>query len=171
MKTPRRNKDKTALVPGCFDPVTKGHMFLVDHAAKKYGKVYVTVFINKDKNCFFDLDERLTLLRAACAGYDNVEVDADGGMLWQYAQRKEISVSVRGWRDERDLAYEKEMAAYNSSALSSLRTELIRCPKALRQISSTCVRRALQSGEDVFDAVPGETVSLLRTFMKKRSEQ
>ena len=131
MAAGRNNKLKTAaIVPGSYDPVTRGHLYLIRYAAAKYEKVYAAIFVNKDKTCFFSPGERLALLRAACARFRNVEVVYDEGMLWKFAQTHGVTVSVRGWRDDRDRAYEERMAAANKTFLNSLDTELIACPDA-----------------------------------------
>ncbi|MBQ9468777.1 MAG: pantetheine-phosphate adenylyltransferase [Clostridia bacterium] len=161
----------TALVPGSYDPVTEGHMALIRHASEKYRKVYAVIFVNKDKTYRFSLEKRLEMLRAACARYENVTVDADGGMLWEYAKRKRIRVTVRGWRDEKDLAYEEEMARFNQSALPTLRTELIRSEGAYEHLSSSYVRALLDKGETPEGLVPEEAMPVLTEEETKRKNR
>ena len=153
---------RRALVAGTFDPVTLGHMMPVEYAVRRYRKVYVTIFINKDKTCLFPVEKRFEMLKAACAKYKNVTVERCDGMLWEYAKEKGVTVTVRGYRNESDLAYENEMAQFNANAFPRLKTELVRCPEQLSQISSTRVRSLLARGEDPSALMPEEAAQLLK---------
>ena len=155
-----------AIVAGSFDPVTNGHIYLVKRAAAKYAEVRVVIFVNAEKTYNFSLEERLEMLRAACARFENVTVDADGGMQYLYAQKHGITVALRGYRNKEDLAYEKTIADFNAAALPGYRTELLRCPRALRGVSSTEVRRILREGGDVSALVPKEILPLIERYYK-----
>lgn len=154
-------KEEKALVPGSFDPITKGHMYLIDYAAKNYRQVYVTIFVNAEKNSFFSPEERLEMIRAACKGYSNVTVDYDGGMQYLYAQKHDIRVAVRGYRNSQDYEYEQIVAKFNAEHLPGFRTELIACPEEISHISSTTVRRAMEEKEDVSCFVPEQILPFL----------
>lgn len=165
----KEKKSITALVPGSFDPITIGHVFLIDHAAKKYGKVYVTIFINDGKTYEFSEAERLEMLESVCADKANVTVESDHGMLYEYARKKGVTVSVRGYRNESDLSYEKEMAAFNKRALPSLDTEILPCPPELSSVRSTAVREALSEQKDISAMVPPEAYpTILRHISAKK---
>ncbi len=153
-----------AIVAGSYDPVTRGHMYLIDYAAKNYQEVYAVIFVNCEKNYKFLLDERFRMLKAACAPYSNVRVDSDGGMQYEYAKRHGVSVAVRGYRNQSDLEYEKKIARFNNDALPGYTTQLLKCPKDLRKISSTLVREKLERGEDVSAFVPPQILKILDEF-------
>ena len=157
-----------AIVAGSFDPVTNGHLYLVKRAAAKYEEVRVVIFVNGEKTYTFSEEERLEMLKAACARFENVTVDSDGGMQYLYAKKHGITVSVRGYRNAADLAYEKKWAVFNAEALPGYRTELLRCPRTLRGVSSTEVRRLLAEGGDVSPLVPPEILPLLARFYKRK---
>ena len=157
----KRRIKKTAMISGTFDPPTNGHLYLIEHAARKYEKVRVVIFINKDKTTHFAREQRLRMLKAICERFDNVEADADDGMQYLYAQKHGVSVIVRGYRNERDLEYEKVMADFNERALPTLETELVRCPEKLKGVSSTAVREALASGRPLAPLVPHEILPLI----------
>ncbi len=156
------------LVAGSFDPVTKGHLALIDYAAKHYEQVYAVIFINAEKTYYFSLDERLMLLRAACAEYTNVTVDFCNGMQYEYAEKHGITRALRGYRNEQDLEYEKIVADFNKNAPWKMETELFACEEELRQVSSTRIRELLSLGGDFGGLVPENVVVLLKKIMKEK---
>ena len=154
-------EQKIAVVPGSYDPVTKGHMFLIDYAATHYETVYVTAFVNPEKKYLFTLSERLEMLKIACAPYQNVTVDSSEGMQVDYAKEKGITVCVRGYRDEQDRLYEEKIATYNSEHLPVYQTVLLPSPSSMNKISSTAVREKLVRNDPVFELVPPEIAEYL----------
>ena len=156
-----KRSPRTAIVAGSYDPVTAGHLYLIDYAARHYQNVRAVIFVNESTNYLFPLEKRLELLRAACAKYDNVTVDCDGGMQYLYAKKHGATRAVRGWRNDKDLAYEKESADFNRTHLPGYETVLLRTPKKLAHISSTLVREKLAAGEDLAGLVPDECLKLL----------
>ncbi len=135
--------DEPVLVAGSFDPVTNGHLALLREAAAHYRVVYATIFANEAKNALFSLEERLRLLTLACGEISSARVGSDGGMLADYARARGIRVSLRGYRDEEDLRYEREMALFNHARNPALRTVLLPAPPDLREVRSSAVRAAL----------------------------
>lgn len=113
----QKKRTEIALVPGSYDPVTKGHEYLIAKAAEEYEKVYAVIFVNSEKQCRFSLEKRLEMLEAVCKKYPNVTADADTGMQYAYARRVGATVAVRGWRSEEDLEYEQKMAKFNAENL------------------------------------------------------
>ncbi|MBQ8400088.1 MAG: pantetheine-phosphate adenylyltransferase [Clostridia bacterium] len=162
-KTPQK-----ILVAGSFDPVTKGHITLIDYAAKHYEQVYAVIFINAEKTYYFSLEERLALLRAACAEYANVTVDFCNGMQYEYAQEHGITRALRGYRNEQDLRYEKIVADFNENAPWRLETQMLACEEELRQVSSTKIRELLALGGDFGGLVPENTIPLLKKMAKEK---
>ena len=156
-----------AIVAGSFDPVTNGHLYLIKRAAAKYAEVRVMIFVNGEKTYTFSEEQRLDMLRAACSRFENVTVDSDGGMQYLYAKKHGITVSVRGYRNAADLAYEKKWAVFNAEMLPGYRTELLRCPRTLKGVSSTEVRRILAEGGDISHLVPQEILPLLERYAAK----
>lgn len=156
-----RKRTGIALVPGSYDPVTKGHEYLIAKASEKYEKVYAVIFVNPEKQYRFSLEKRLKMLQAVCEKYPNVTVDADTGMQYIYAQKIGATVAVRGWRSQEDLKYEQKMAKFNAESLPGYRMELWHCPAELKEISSTVVRRKLEENGDVSALIPEEILPYL----------
>ena len=90
----QKKRTEIALVPGSYDPVTKGHEYLIAKAAEEYEKVYAVIFVNSEKQCRFSLEKRLEMLEAVCKKYPNVTADADTGMQYAYARR--VGATVAG---------------------------------------------------------------------------
>lgn len=162
MKT---NNLSIAIVPGSFDPITYGHVELVRQAKMRYDKVYLAVMINSAKSYCFNLEQRTEIARAAVADMEGVEVIASEGMLWQLAEKLHATGIVKGYRNEADLQYEKEMAAFNEAHNPNAKTLLLPSSDGLQHISSTEVRRRLDAGESIEDIVPPTAVACIRRIL------
>ena len=139
---------KKALVTGSFDPPTNGHLALIREAASVFDEVVVCVFRNCEKHYMFSEAERAEMLRAMIAesGFSGVTVDVSDGYVADYAREKGIGYLFRGVRDEKDMAYEMEMARYNRNRTPGLETILWVAPDEKKEISSTEVRSLLHNG-------------------------
>lgn len=143
----------TVLLPGSYDPCTKGHLAVIEKAAALYGRVIVGLFINPDKQGLFTHSERLSFLSLATAHLSNVSVDFSAGFVADYAKEKGVSLIIKGIRNEKDRAYEEEMAAYNERR-GGVKTLLWQAEDRLCDLSSTRVREALERNEDIEALVP-----------------
>ncbi|WP_025641046.1 pantetheine-phosphate adenylyltransferase, partial [Schnuerera ultunensis] len=101
------------IYPGSFDPVTYGHLDIIDRCSKKFSKVIVSVLNNKSKKNLFSIEERVEILERTLEKYDNVEVDTFSGLLVDYAKEKECTTMIRGLRAVSDFEYEMQMALVN----------------------------------------------------------
>lgn len=137
-----------ALVSGTFDPVTRGHLEIIEVASREYDTVTVCVFVNPQKTCLLSIEERMELLRLATSHLENVEVDFWEGYTCEYAKAGGYTAILRGCRDEKDLAYEQEMAEYNLTH-GGVPTRILPCSQPLKGVSSTRVREALEAGDEV----------------------
>ncbi len=151
-----------ALVPGSFDPITVGHLSIIERAAKMYGEVFVTVFINPDKTPRFDIDSRVEMIRATVSHLKNVRVDVDRGMLADYCAKNGITVAVKGARNAVDFEYEKKMAEFNKNRNSSLDTVILFPEKGLDEVSSTALYELIKSGGDYEKYVPEAVLPILK---------
>ena len=131
-----------ALLPGSFDPITIGHLAVIEEAAARYDSVTVGVFINPDKTGLFPHEVRVELIRLATAHLQNVDVLFSCGMVADLARDGGYDRIVKGVRSEEDRVYEEEMAAYNL-ARGGVPTELLPARESLVSVSSTAVRAAL----------------------------
>ena len=136
-----------AIVPGSFDPMTLGHLELVRAVAQKYDEVVVAVMQNAEKQYLFTTEECTEIARRTVAELSNVRVIADDGMLIDLYDRLGACAVCKGYRNDKDLAYEEEMAAYNLAANPRAKTVLLEADPALDTISSTAVRDMLAGGE------------------------
>ena len=142
-----------AIVPGSFDPMTVGHINIIERAAKLFDKVYVAVMINNTKEYMFTREQRTEIARLSVEHLPNVEVIFDDGMLWELALRLDACAIVKGIRDYKDYQYEFEMAQYNYKKNPNAQTVFLPCDEGAREISSTAVRERLSRGEDISDVI------------------
>ena len=149
------NSKKTiAIVPGSFDPITNGHMFIVNEASKRYDKVYVAVMINPNKSYTFSLDERKKIASIAVKNIANVEVISSEGWLYELANDLGADAIVKGYRNNVDLEYEKSMAEFNEKHAPNTKTVLIESPAELSDLSSTLVRQMISNTESIEGLLP-----------------
>ena len=152
-------------IPGSFDPVTRGHLSLVDYASRIADVVYAAIFINPDKIYRFSLDERLSLLRLACRPYPNVRVVSDSGAVADFARKNGVSYLLKGVRNEADFLYEQKMAAVNRAR--GVETLLLPAAPELCSVSSSELRRRLDEGEAYGELLPPEVEGALKTLLDK----
>lgn len=144
---------RIAVIPGSFDPMTIGHVNIIERASKLYDKIFVAVMINNTKSYMFTREQRTEIARLSVSHLDNVEVIFDDGMLWELALRLDACAIVKGIRDYKDYQYEFEMAQYNYKMNPKAQTVFLPCDEGAREISSTAVRERLSHGKDISDIV------------------
>lgn len=138
-----------AVVPGSYDPPTAGHLWLARKASEMFSEVFVYAFVNPDKDYMFTPDQRKELLDLQCRGLPNVKTGFDGGMLADFCNRMSIDVIFKGVRNIKDLGYEREMSLINGASAPHTFTMLVYPPLAMESISSTEVRKAIESGREI----------------------
>lgn len=149
-----------ALFPGTFDPLTAGHLDLVERASALFERVTIAVAQNPDKSGLFSVEERLTLIAGATTGLSNVECTAISGLVVHACEELGCGVIVRGARHGSDYDYELQMATTNR-ALTGIET-IVLAPTAERlHISSTLVRQVASMGGDVSAFVPPNVLAAL----------
>lgn len=162
---------RIAIVPGSFDPMTLGHINIIERAATLFDKVYVAVMINENKNYTFGGEERTEIARISCKHIPNVEVIYDGGMLADLAKRLGACAIVKGLRDENDYRYETEMARFNTRKNPSIQTVFLPCEDGAREISSTAVRRRIANGEDITGTIAADALPLVNAKAPKTKRE
>ena len=110
------------MYPGSFDPLTNGHVDIIERGGRLFDRVVVAILVNLDKSPLFTASERVDMARQVFSDQSNVEVDTFEGLLVDYAQRREASVIVRGLRAISDFEYETQMALMNRRLNSSIET-------------------------------------------------
>jgi len=156
-----------ACCPGSFDPVTLGHLDVIERASAIFDGVVVAVGRNTTKNYMFDLDERLGLVRGAVAGLANVAVAPIDALLVDFCAQHGARVIVKGLRFASDFDYELPMAQLNS-ALSGIETVLLPGSRAYGAISSTMLREVAGNGGDIAQFVTPAVAAAIRTKMEQR---
>jgi pantetheine-phosphate adenylyltransferase len=152
-----------ALFPGTFDPFTRGHLDLVDRAARIFGKVTVAVARNPEKQSLFSPEERAELARAALSGIAGVAVTLIPGLVVQACEDLGADVIVRGVRSGSDFDFEAQMARTNRGLLPRIETVLLAPAPELAHVSSTLVRQIASMGGDPSGLVPPNVAAALRS--------
>ena len=145
---------KLAVYPGSFDPVTNGHINLIQRASRVFDRVIVAVAFNIKKTGFFTPEERVELLKASTAGITGVEIDAFDGLLVDYMKEKGSRIVLRGLRAVSDFEYEFQMAHMNHKLYSDLETVFLVTGADEFFISSQVVREVATLGGSVKCLVP-----------------
>jgi len=143
----------TALCPGTFDPVTNGHLDIIERAAERFDAVIVGVLDNPAKQPLFGADERVQMLKDVTSDLGNVEVDPFSGLLVEYATRKGVGVVVKGLRAVSDFEFEIQMAQMNHQ-LTGLETLFMPTSPSWSFLSSSLVKEVARFGGDVSGLVP-----------------
>ena len=144
---------RRAVCPGSFDPVTLGHLDIVERASRIYDEVTVAVLVNKKKSSLFTVEERMDLLAQVTAEYGNVKVDSFHGLLVEYCRAREIPVIVKGLRAISDFDYELQMAQMNHG-LAGVETMFMTTNPLYSFLSSSLVKEVATYGGDVSGLVP-----------------
>ena len=139
----------TAVYPGTFDPITRGHEDLVRRASTLYERLIVGVADSRNKHPFFTLAERVAIAREVLSHYDNVVVDGFSGLLKDFVRARDATVIVRGLRAVSDFEYEFQMAGMNRYLLPDVETVFLTPSDQYMFISGTIVREIAQLGGDV----------------------
>jgi len=140
--------------PGSFDPVTNGHMDIIQRAAKLCDKLVVAVLVNSSKNPIFTLDERVDLLKCAVKGIDNVEIESFSGLLIDYMKKKNSKVIIKGLRAVSDFEYELQMALLNKNLDSDIETLFMMTNIHYSFLSSSSVRELARNKGKIDGLVP-----------------
>jgi len=151
----------TALCPGTFDPVTNGHLDIVERAARLFDRVVVAVVENPSKEPMFSLEERRQMLKESLSHLENVEVDSFSGLLVDYARDRGVGMVVKGIRAISDFDYELQMAQMNNQ-LAGVETCFIPTSPTWSYLSSSLVKEVARLGGEVGGLVPDHVLERLR---------
>jgi len=144
---------RRCVCPGSFDPVTNGHLDVIERASRLYDEVTVGVLVNATKTGLFEVEERIDMLREATADLGNVVVDSFEGLLVDYCRERDIPVVVKGLRAVSDFDYELQMSQMNNR-LSGLETLFVATNPEYSFLSSSLVKDVAKWGGDVTGLVP-----------------
>ncbi|SDI66061.1 pantetheine-phosphate adenylyltransferase [Natribacillus halophilus] len=152
----------TAVAPGSFDPVTNGHLDIIERSTKIFDKVIVAVLINRNKTPLFNIEERVALLRDSFRDYPNVEVDSFDGLLIDYVRSKDAQVIVRGLRAVTDFEYEMQTTSINRKMDEQIETFFMMTNNQYSYLSSSIVKEVAKNKGDVTGLVPAHVQKALK---------
>ena len=143
-----------AIYPGSFDPITNGHLDLIERASRLVDRLIVSLLRNERKQPLFSVQERLEMLREVTAGHENVEVDFFEGLLVDHAASRNAGLIIRGIRAISDYEYEWQMALMNRRLKPEIETMFLMAGEAHSYVSSHLVKEVIRLGGDISDLVP-----------------
>jgi pantetheine-phosphate adenylyltransferase len=152
---------RKAVCPGSFDPVTNGHLDIVERAARMYDEVTIAVLTNRNKAGLFSVDERIALLEEVTAKFENVRVEAFEGLLVDFCREHDTRVIVKGLRAVSDFDYELQMAQMNYQ-LGDVETVFVSTNPLYSFLSSSLVKEVAGFGGDVSGLVPDSVLAALK---------
>lgn len=149
---------KIAIYPGSFDPITSGHLNIIQRGATIFDKLIVCVMVNAGKNPMFTLDERVNLIKRVTKDLPNVEVDCSNELLAEYAKRRGSCVILKGLRAGSDFENEFQMALINHKLNPDLDTMFLTAESQYMYLSSSMVKELGRYGTDLTDFLPSEII-------------
>ncbi|GIO30053.1 MULTISPECIES: pantetheine-phosphate adenylyltransferase [Paenibacillus] len=153
---------RIAVYPGSFDPVTMGHLDIIQRAARQFDVLVVAVLVNRSKQPLFSLEERMDLIRKVTTHLPNVEVDSFHDLTANYVRLRNAQAIVRGVRSVTDFEYELQMASANHKLNPDAETVFMMTNPKYSYLSSSIVREIAAYQGDVKDLVPPEVEDALR---------
>ena len=152
---------RTAIYPGTFDPITNGHLDILERALKLFDKVIITIARNSAKNPLFSEEERLAMIRESVKDLKGVEIDIFDGLLVEYGHKKKATAVVRGLRAISDFEYELQMALMNRKLSESLVTVFLMPNEKYTYLNSSIVREIARHRGNIRQFVPPHVLRAL----------
>lgn len=160
---------KIAVYPGSFDPVTNGHLDIIERASKVFDKVIVTIMKNRNKVAMFTIEERIELLKKVTKDLYNVEIDWGSGLLVNYVKEKQAHFIIKGLRAVSDFEYEFQMALMNNKLDPKIETLFLTTNSKYSYLSSSLVKEVASLGGCLKELVPDEIImDIVRKIRKTR---
>jgi len=158
---------RVAVYPGTFDPLTNGHVDIIQRGAAIFDRILVAILVNPAKSPLFSVEERVGMAREVFKAQPGVEIDSFQGLLVEYAKRRQADVIVRGLRAISDFEFEMQMALMNRRLGPSVETVLMMPAESYTYVSSRLVKEIFALGGSVTGLVP----DLVETRLAEKSEQ
>jgi pantetheine-phosphate adenylyltransferase len=145
---------RVAIYPGSFDPLTNGHVDIIERGARIFDQIVVAILANAEKKPLFSESERVAIIREVFKGRANVQVETFNGLLVDYAQRKQATALVRGLRAVSDFEYEFQMALMNRRLAPGVETVFMMPDEKYTYISSRLIKEVFMLGGEIAGLVP-----------------
>ena len=159
---------KSAIYPGSFDPITNGHVEIIERASKLFDKVYVLISINLKKKYIFTEQEKIDMVKKAISHLDNVEVVVWDSLVVSYASKVNASCIIRGIRNHNDFDNELELAYYNSQLNPQVETILLFPSTNNLFVSSSSIKELIKFNQDICKYVPSCIKEEIELKIRKR---
>jgi pantetheine-phosphate adenylyltransferase len=160
---------KTCICPGSFDPVTNGHIDIIERASALWDKVIVAVGQNISKKCVFTIEERIDFLKCALAHNPKVEIESFDGLLIEFAKKKGAAAIIKGLRAVSDFEYEFQMALLNKSLDHNIETLFMMTSVNYSYLSSSAVREIAKNGGNINGLVPDCIIDKISEIIKRKN--
>ena len=144
---------RTAIYPGSFDPITLGHLDVIERAVKLFDRVIVTVATHRDKKPLFDMNERMDLIRESTKQLNGIEVTSDDGLIVKFAEERGAVALIRGLRFVSDIEFEFQLAWMNRHLNAEVITVFLMTDAKYTHLNSSLIREATRLGGNVDDFV------------------
>ena len=164
------SEKKIALYPGSFDPITNGHLDVLERASRMFDEVVIAVLKHPDKKSFLDVENRVKLIKEAIKNMDNVFVDSFDGLTVEYAKRIGAKFLIRGLRTISDFEYEVQLCQTNQVIAPDIDTVFLSTKPQHNFISSSIVRELSNHKTDISKFVPENVVKYLQDDIRKVSK-
>ena len=152
---------KRVVCPGSFDPITYGHLDIVERASSIFDEVVIAVMVNKTKQTLFTVEERMEMTKEVTSKFPNVKVDSWSGLLVDYCKKNDVSIIVKGLRAVTDFDYELQMSQINLQ-LQGVETLFLSTAPAHSFLSSSLVKEIASHGGDVSSYIPAILLERLK---------
>ena len=163
--------NKIAIYPGSFDPLTNGHLDIINRAALIFENIVIAVASNSEKDTLFTKDERVEIISEATSSIENARVESFNGLLVDYAKKNNVFTIIRGLRTLSDFEYEFRMAIMNRSLDSSVETVFLMTDEKYGHISSSFVKEIYNLDGDVSSFVPNIALSYLNKLKNEKNNK
>ncbi|VDG20727.1 pantetheine-phosphate adenylyltransferase [Lactiplantibacillus mudanjiangensis] len=159
----------TAVFPGSFDPITRGHLDLIKRASRLFDHLIVAVMVNTSKQPLFTTSEKVAMIQAEVAQLSNVEVKAATGLTVDFMSQVGATALVRGLRNEQDFGYERDIAWMNQSLNADVETVCLLARPPYAYFSSSLIKEVAKMGADITTYVPTAVAEKLLTRLQEQS--
>ncbi len=164
------SRSRLAVFPGSFDPLTNGHVDIIERGARLFDRIVLAILVNVDKSPLFSIEERVAILREVFADHPNVEVETFDGLLVDYARHRGADVIVRGLRAISDFEYEMQMALMNRHLNAEIETVFMMPSEEYTYLSSRLAKEVFALGGSVAGLVPDVVETQLKTKVVARAD-